>query len=67
MSIKETEYLSKRKNLGIFFLIYKSFINKNLLIILYLIFFKSCEKHYKRILEKLSHELIKENLGGYDI
>ena len=63
MSIKETEYLLKKvKNSGIF-LIYKTFINKNLLIIIYLLFFKNCEKYLKRILEKLSHELIKENRG----
>ena len=67
MIIKETEYLSKSEKFRNFFLFYKGFLNKNLLIIVYLLVLKIVNSIIKRILEKLSYELIKENLGWHDI
>ena len=65
---KKRNIYKKVKNLGIFF---KKSIKVSLTticLLFYIYYFLKIEKSIiKRILEKLSHKLIKENLGWYDI
>ena len=64
---KKRNIYQKVKNLGIFSQKSIKVSLTRIYCLFYIYYFLKLRNCYKRILEKLSHELIKENLEGYDI